>query len=537
MPSLWSEERAATQNAPSKPYLTDDRKPTDPRLWLRVLQVAKGRRRQMTRIGPKGPRTIHAPHHGRGFRHWPNPKAVAWAVKQYNGYGGKWEGQGEEAVTASDKVASLQAALTAMKAELDARQHTLDDVAKGRVPVGVEGASGQDILLARKLGLFTCNILGIDIFARCEEDARPLIHYLERGGQYGSLEFSRLLGYTDSERDLYRRYLLLSAEVPHPEGLNPYQRTALSLLRLGSVLTTKDESNEQSWMTDLEQRGLVQLTTASIPNEECYWDITAAGHRFVTARLSDDLIDKMDRLLGEYDLSEAKKIGAWLEQNFRFKSPKTPKGQKDLKDEVNKLWWALSFGGETYRDTIAAAWEAIRPRVKDLIRYFTDEGGVVVPDSIQVGGNTYLNKAGLNAATLEKYAKRLEQVFDTITGWRSKALTGGLKVAFGSPRDMHGTATGKYKSDEDTLYVRTTPAVMKRDSGYAGFDYILVHELGHRYERKNRIPEDFDDPDWWTSKYSRKEGEGFAELFAIGHYRLKGSWDDETLDRFEKVMT
>lgn len=82
--------------APSKPYLTDKWEATDQRLWLRVLDVARGGKRQMTRTGPKGQRTIHAPNNGRGFRHWPNPKALAWAVKQYNGYGGKWRPKSEE---------------------------------------------------------------------------------------------------------------------------------------------------------------------------------------------------------------------------------------------------------------------------------------------------------------------------------------------------------------------------------------------------------------------------------------------------------
>ena len=86
--------------APSKPYMTDEWEATDRRLWLRVLDVARGRKREMTRVGPKGPRTIHAPNKGRGFRHWPNPKAMAWAVKQYNGYGGQWEPRGEDKTAA-----------------------------------------------------------------------------------------------------------------------------------------------------------------------------------------------------------------------------------------------------------------------------------------------------------------------------------------------------------------------------------------------------------------------------------------------------
>jgi hypothetical protein len=83
--------------------------------------------------------------------------------------------------------------------------------------------------------------------------------------------------------------------------------------------------------------------------------------------------------------------------------------------------------------------------------------------------------------------------------------------------------------------------VLKRGAGYASFEYICVHELAHRYEKYNRLPEDFDKPQWWTTRYSRTEGlggsEGFAELFALGHFHLTGNWAPDILDRFEAVMT
>lgn len=94
----------AVRNAPSKPHLTDSYDPTNPTLWDKVLMVARGDLREMTRVGPNGPRTIHAPNHGLGYRHWPNPRAVAWAVKQYNGYGGRWKSpEKETVVTAASK--------------------------------------------------------------------------------------------------------------------------------------------------------------------------------------------------------------------------------------------------------------------------------------------------------------------------------------------------------------------------------------------------------------------------------------------------
>ena len=91
---------------------------------------------------------------------------------------------------------------------VQSKTHTLEDVYRGVYPCGVEGDGGQDILKAKQLGMFTCNVNGIDIFARCEADARPLIQYLEQGGEYGSLEFSRLMGYTPQEIADYEQDIL-----------------------------------------------------------------------------------------------------------------------------------------------------------------------------------------------------------------------------------------------------------------------------------------------------------------------------------------
>lgn len=70
--------------APSKTYLTDQYEPTNETLWLAVLDVAQGKKREMT----LGDRTIHAPNNGGGYKPWPNPMGSAWAVKQYKGFGG-----------------------------------------------------------------------------------------------------------------------------------------------------------------------------------------------------------------------------------------------------------------------------------------------------------------------------------------------------------------------------------------------------------------------------------------------------------------
>lgn len=77
----------AVKTKPSYPHLSDTREPTNPHLWATVLDVASGKRLELTINN----RTIHSPNGTRGYRNMPhNPKGIAWAVKQYNGFGGNW---------------------------------------------------------------------------------------------------------------------------------------------------------------------------------------------------------------------------------------------------------------------------------------------------------------------------------------------------------------------------------------------------------------------------------------------------------------
>lgn len=263
----------------------------------------------------------------------------------------------------------------------------------------------------------------------------------------------------------------------------------------------------------------------------------------VFAALGDTLEHVMLNLLSDFSPEKAAKIGQWFGENFRVQSPKTPRGMKDLKEKAEALRWFLAHGPssmvdmEKLRMEIQRRWEEIRPHVDDLVNGFTDEGTVVVPKELKLGSNLYLNEAGVNEASLKKYAGRLQTIMDGLSGWHAKALTGGVTVVLASPKSFPGTAAGKYKTAEDKLLVRTTPNILKRGGGYASFEYIIVHELGHRFEYKNRLPVDFDKPNWWTTQYSRKEGESFAELFSLSHFKLHGPWDQSVVERFQALMS
>ena len=122
--------------------------------------------------------------------------------------------------------------------------------------------------------------------------------------------------------------------------------------------------------------------------------------------LGNDLIRKMDGLLrGPYDPQEAAKVGNWIEANFRVKLPRTPRGQKALKQQVNVFLWALRVGGAARESQVRDDWAAIKPQVPDLVRYFSDEGITNVPKEIKSGPVTYLNWVGLDAKKLQAFTR------------------------------------------------------------------------------------------------------------------------------------
>lgn len=264
--------------------------------------------------------------------------------------------------------------------------------------------------------------------------------------------------------------------------------------------------------------------------------------RVMLAGLAQDAKRRFDDLLRDQPLDDRKAVAlaGWLAENFHFQVSRTPKGAKAFKDALDALHWYLKNGKpvESYRASIEGKWADLAGKIDEAVRLLTDEGGKRVPKELKVGQNTYENEVGFDEAKLAEYAENLEKVFRELKGWRKKALTGGLRVVLASPKSFGGTAGGKYKSADDVLLVRATPAVLKRTRGtYGAFDYIIVHELGHRFDHKFRPKADWDKSEWQTTQYSSKSGEeAFAELFALTNFGLPVSGKEDVLARFEEFM-
>lgn len=232
----------------------------------------------------------------------------------------------------------------------------------------------------------------------------------------------------------------------------------------------------------------------------------------------------------------------WVDTNFRINATNTPRGGKPVKEAWKRFAYDAKAGvGYSGADSARQGWERFKPMVPEMVKLFSATGGNVIRE-IKTANATYINGKGLAAASFKKYIQALDAMFSAMKGWRRKALGNGLKVNLAGSEAFRGTSKGKYNEASDTLFVRATPKVMSRSGGYGSPEYILIHELGHRYEKMHHIGDRFERAEWITTPYSMTDSmagsEKFAELFALGHFGIRNAHREfgDVVDRFEKEM-
>lgn len=288
--------------------------------------------------------------------------------------------------------------------------------------------------------------------------------------------------------------------------------------------------------------------------------------------VGDELRSKVQAVLSSRDHKAAHDLGKWFADKFHVNVGRTPRGGKQLKKDAASFWHFLStswmqtssnlpphlasmiVGKALTHDnwkSIERRWKQdIEPNLDKYVKMFTDEGGVSVPIELKVGKRLYKNQQGFTEKRLRGIIAKLEPIWKKVKGRRAHAFDGGLVVVLQRPKNFRGTSKGVYKSELDEMWVRAVPKVLKQMGSYGGLDYILLHELGHRFERKARshMPSvDFDRPEWYTTKYSRADSwagsESFAELFVLGIQDWpQTNWSESpeagkaVVAKFEKLM-
>lgn len=387
-----------------------------------------------------------------------------------------------------------------------------------------------------------------------ENDTRPVKPVSDYGGSNIDEAFAEVFAYYVLDKELDRdqiesfKAVLKTASFRRAAFANPEWK-ALERLRLGAVLSTRVGDETDVALGFLARQGLVKLAAVDSAGNRL-WDITRKGHVVVTAGLADEFERRVNNALSKDppDNRDLLELSKWVTENFRVHSAKTPKGTKPAKEALARFINTLKDMGTPGAVLVPGVagpmlrnmWGNIERDLPLLIQNFTEEGDVgggrkPVVTEIRLSHAKYINRANASFESFEKYAKAIDNTLGSLKGWRRKAMTGSLTVVFVGLNAM--SVKGKYRVADDEMWVRVTPSILKHDRF---IDYIIIHEMGHRYEHKIGLPAnaDFERHEWYTTTYSKSgtgSGEAFAELFALGHFKIPQY--AETLERFEAIMS
>jgi hypothetical protein len=268
-------------------------------------------------------------------------------------------------------------------------------------------------------------------------------------------------------------------------------------------------------------------------------ELLRIARELISSDKSAELKQKLETIVyGDYKIGQLTATLQWIKSNFNYDVSRGKQGFKPVRDAFTRFFDILK-DAEGSKDSKSFVTSVYESRIKDKVDEFAELFATTDNSTIKIGNYEFVNGVGFSQDNFLKQATNIARVFDEVKGWRRKAFDGGLKVIFSGAHNFNGTASGKYSVKDDTLYIRATSNVLKRGKGYGSPEYVLIHELGHRYEYKNPKADQFNKFGWQTTSYSFSEDEAFAELFALGHFNIISLRDknfSEKLEAFEKEM-
>jgi len=155
-------------------------------------------------------------------------------------------------------------------------------------------------------------------------------------------------------------------------------------------------------------------------------------------------------------------------------------------------------------------------------------------EELKIGNVTYLNTSSLAEDAFIQKAKKIDKLLSSLKGFHKKAASKPFKIIFKSSQQIKPRA--KYRTQTDEIWVRHNA---KADNElYGHLLYIIIHELGHRYEKFYGFPQGWKET--YTTKYSRTQGingsEAFAELFALSHWHNQYKEYDQQITWYKGIM-
>ncbi len=149
-----------------------------------------------------------------------------------------------------------------------------------------------------------------------------------------------------------------------------------------------------------------------------------------------------------------------------------------------------------------------------------------------VGRNAvFHNDSGMSNKNFTTFSQSLDNFMDRFSGRYKEVLSFKNKWVKDDVNKLHiyfvtqekSKARATYKTAQDIIYIRSRDIDTETEL-YGHLKYVLVHELGHRYEYHKNLEsvfgDRFDSAAWWTTDYSKRndEAEIFAELFALNFW-------------------
>lgn len=123
-----------------------------------------------------------------------------------------------------------------------------------------------------------------------------------------------------------------------------------------------------------------------------------------------------------------------------------------------------------------------------------------------ISGNIeIINESSLGEKRFLELSEMIISLLKRLKGEYKKALTGNVRIIFKPASALNSKA--KYKEDKDEIWIRNSPDTLKLFDKelYGWVPYIIIHELGHRYDELLGIPKWFNSS-YVTSKYSKIAG-------------------------------
>jgi hypothetical protein len=233
------------------------------------------------------------------------------------------------------------------------------------------------------------------------------------------------------------------------------------------------------------------------------------------------------------------KIDAFIQFASHFpKSGKAPKGMKKEKENVE----FMHRMADLYKESGLVSFN-----LPGFLSHYQDKESMdLLIDSftlkdkmhkLKMGRVTFVNESSMGNKRFESTSKDIFSTLKSLKGFHRKIIDTPIEIHFKKSGDLRAKA--QYKGEKDQLWIKDS-AKIDPEERYGYLQYIIIHELGHRFEGKHGHPDGFNEYSSYTTKYSRVDNmsgnEAFAELFALSHWDNKYPEYADKINKFKKDM-